>query len=196
MKRIFDLCVALFVLVCFFPIFLIVGMLIKSSDKGPVFFQQSRVGKGGVVFKLCKFRSMSVIPDIEKGRFDAGDSSRVTRIGRFLRQTKLDEMPQFINVLMGDMSIVGPRPEIQKWVDVYPERWRFVHTVKPGITDPASILFRNEENILAQAEEPEVFYREILLPEKLSFYEGYVLNQSFRGDMDLIQKTVYTVIFK
>jgi lipopolysaccharide/colanic/teichoic acid biosynthesis glycosyltransferase len=139
---------------------------------------------------------MRVVSDAEKGRFDAGDTSRVTPVGRFLRKTKLDEFPQFFNVLKGDMSIVGPRPEIEKWVAVHPERWKVVHTVRPGITDPASITFRNEEEILAAAENPEECYQNVILPRKLDQYEEYVRSRSFVGDLKLILKTAYTVICK
>lgn len=139
---------------------------------------------------------MHTIPEAEKGRFDAGNTSRVTQVGRFLRKTKIDEFPQFFNVLKGDMSIIGPRPEVEKWVNVYPGRWKRVHAVRPGITDPASIAFRNEEEILAAAIDPETTYREIILPKKLDMHEDYVRNQSFFGDLQLLFKTAYAVVCK
>ncbi|MCK9175602.1 MAG: sugar transferase [Desulforhopalus sp.] len=196
MKRFFDLCVSLLVLVLLAPLFIVVIVVIRTTSLGPAFFRQVRVGLNGKKFFLYKFRTMRTIMEAEQGRFDAGDTSRVTTVGRFLRKTKLDEFPQFFNVLKGDMSIVGPRPEIEKWVAVYPERWRHVHTVRPGITDPASIAFRNEEDILSCSEDPERCYKERILPKKLELYEEYVRNQSFGGDLKLIFKTAYTVFCK
>lgn len=196
MKRILDFFVSFSVMFSLLPLLGIIGLVIRFSDPGPIIFRQIRVGRHGKRFLLYKFRSMSVVAAAEKGRFDAGDTSRVTRIGRFLRKTKLDEFPQFFNVLKGDMSIVGPRPEIEKWVAVYPERWRRVHTVRPGITDPASIAFRNEEDILSCSEDPERCYKERILPKKLELYEEYVRNQSFGEDLKLIFKTAYTVFCK
>ena len=114
-------------------------------------------------------------------------------MGAFLRKTKLDELPQLWNVLKGDMSIVGPRPEVRKWVDAYPDRWAKVLTVKPGITDPASIYYHNEEELLAQADDPEAYYRDHILPHKLDLYEEYVKTRSFYGDICLIIKTILTV---
>ena len=127
--------------------------------------------------------------------FDAGDSSRITGLGSFLRRTKLDELPQLWNVFKGDMSFVGPRPEVRKWVEVYPDRWAKVLTVKPGITDPASICYRNEEELLAQAEDPTAYYRDQVLPHKLDLYEEYVQTRTFWGDILLILKTISSVLF-
>ena len=126
---------------------------ISIFDGLPVFFRQTRVGLLGHDFLLNKFRTMSLTKQSVHGSFDAGDRSRITGIGSFLRKTKLDELPQLWNVLVGDMSIVGPRPEVRKWVDAYPHRWAKVLTIKPGITDPASIFYRNEEELLAHAKE-------------------------------------------
>lgn len=196
MKRSLDFCVSLLVLVLLAPLFIVIVVAIRKNSQGQAFFRQVRVGLNGKRFFLYKFRTMHMVPEAEKGRFDAGDTSRVTPIGRFLRKTKLDEFPQFFNVLKGDMSIVGPRPEIEKWVAVYPERWAVIHTVRPGITDPASIAFRNEEEILGCSEDPEICYREKILPRKLDLYEEYVRTQSFLGDLKLIFKTAYTVLCK
>jgi len=131
---------------------------------------------------------------VESGEFDAGDTSRVTSVGRFLRKTKLDELPQLWNVLKGDMSLVGPRPEVRKWVEVYPERWARVLTVRPGITDPASIEFRHEEKLLATSQDPERTYRDEILPRKLALYEQYVATWSFWGDIAILIKTFWTVL--
>lgn len=163
---------------------------------GPILFRQLRVGKNGKLFRLNKFRTMRVLKEAESGSFDAGNSSRITPLGKFLRKTKLDELPQLFNVLAGDMSIVGPRPEVKQWTEVYPEKWAIVHSVRPGITDNASILFRNEEDILAASSNPTETYKTEILPKKLELYIDYVNNQSFLGDIKIILKTIYTVIAK
>ena len=139
---------------------------------------------------------MRVLQRAEAGQFDAGNCNRVTPVGKLIRKGKLDELPQLWNVLKGEMSIVGPRPEIRKWVEAYPKRWQEVLTVRPGITDPASIRFRNEEALLAEASDPEAEYREVILPQKLALYEEYVANASFFGDIALIFKTIIVVVQK
>ncbi len=196
LKRLFDFAVALVGLVMLSPVFLILSLMILLDDGGPVFFCQERVGRNGLPFILYKFRSMRVLKEAAHGRFDAGDSSRVTRAGRLLRKTKLDELPQLINVLKGEMSLVGPRPEVRKWVAVYPDRWSRVLTVAPGITDYASLEFRSEEELLSASEEPERTYREVVLPQKLELYEKYVRNWSFATDLRLIVLTIYSCVFK
>lgn len=137
---------------------------------------------------------MSIDKKASKGSFDAGSSLRVTKIGKVLRKTKLDELPQLWNVFKGDMSFVGPRPEVRKWVDTYPHRWKKVHQIRPGISDPASIKFRNEEEILAESEDPNKCYLEQVLPAKLELYEKYVDEQNFVYDIKLILKTIMVVI--
>jgi lipopolysaccharide/colanic/teichoic acid biosynthesis glycosyltransferase len=196
MKRIFDLIVSFVGLVLFLPVFIIISLLIKLHDNGPVFFKQQRVGKDGKLFTLFKFRSMKGNELSKIGSFDPGDISRITKIGKFLRRTKLDELPQLFNVLIGDMSIVGPRPEVEKWITVYPEKWKLILSVKPGMTDDASIVFRREESLLAESDDPEKTYGEIILPQKLDLSKGYVLNNSFFGDLKLIFQTLYSLIFK
>ena len=195
MKRIFEIIISLFSLILFSPFLILVMLSITIFDSRPVFFRQIRVGIGGSDFFLNKFRTMTLEQESYSGTFDAGDESRITRIGLFLRKTKLDELPQFWNVLIGDMSIVGPRPEVRKWVDAYPERWAKVLSVKPGITDPASIYYRNEEELLAKADDPEAYYRDHILPHKLDLYEEYVRTKSFCGDIHLILKTIMSVLF-
>ena len=128
------------------------------------------------------------------GSFAVGDASRVTPIGQLLRKSKLDELPQLWNVLTGDMSLVGPRPEVRKWVDAYPERWSRVLTVRPGITDPASIVYRNEEELLARSPDPERTYREVILPHKLDLYEEYVRTQGFWRDIRVLLTTLWVVL--
>jgi lipopolysaccharide/colanic/teichoic acid biosynthesis glycosyltransferase len=195
-KSLFDIVFALVVLILLMPLFILIALFIKVNDNGPFFFKQERIGKNGKPFILYKFRSMSVLKEATKGQFDAGNISRVTTVGKLLRKTKMDELPQLINVIKGNMSLVGPRPEVQKWISVYPERWIKVLTVTPGMTDNASIEFRNEEDILVNSENPEKMYMEFVLPKKLEFYEEYVDNHSFFGDIKLIFKTIYYCIFK
>lgn len=196
MKRIFDLIASFAGLVLFSPVFLIISLLVKLNDKGPVFFKQNRVGKDGKLFILYKFRSMLIIESSEEVRFEPGNTSRVTSIGKFLRKTKLDELPQLFNVMKGDMSIVGPRPEIKKWTEVYPDKWTIVHSVKPGMTDNASIEFHNEEVLLSQSPDPEKTYRDVILLRKLDLYIDYVNNNTFGEDIKIILRTLKTVLFR
>ena len=175
------------------PLLLVVALLIFLFDGWPVLFVQERVGLNGVIFRLYKFRSMTVENNSRKATFDAGSNRRVTRFGAFLRKSKIDELPQLFNVLKGNMLIVGPRPEIKKWVDVYPHRWETVHSIYPGITDPASILYRNEEILLSQADDPEKAYKDEILPHKLDLYEQYVSNRTGIGDFKIAVKTIVAI---
>jgi lipopolysaccharide/colanic/teichoic acid biosynthesis glycosyltransferase len=202
MKRIFDMVCSFVGLILLSPVLGVVAACILVGDGWPVLFRQTRVGRYGRPFVLFKFRTMRA-PD-SRGRisdlgrpmsetgatFDAGNRSRVTRVGRVLRKWKLDELPQLWNVLNGEMSLVGPRPEIHQWVEAYPEQWARVLTVQPGITDPASIEFRNEEELLARADDPQRHYREVILPRKLDLYEAYVRTRSFFGDVGIILRTL------
>lgn len=194
MKRLFDLFASLLGLIIFLPLFLIIALLIVVSMPGPIFFRQKRIGKGGAPFRLYKFRSMKVLKEAEQGSFHAGDASRITGLGRVLRKTKLDELPQLINVLRGDMSIIGPRPEVEQWTKVYPEKWDIVLQVRPGLSDNASIVFRNEEELLANSEDPTETYRSVILPQKLNLYIDYVHNHSFMGDIVIIFRTIKEII--
>jgi lipopolysaccharide/colanic/teichoic acid biosynthesis glycosyltransferase len=193
MKRCFDVVAAAAGLAIAGPVLVFIALLIPLTSEGPIFFRQVRVGRGGREFHLCKFRTMRSAPGKENGSFDAGNTSRVTALGRFLRKSKLDEFPQLWNVLAGDMSLVGPRPEVRKWVDAYPELWAQVLMVRPGITDPASIAYRNEEDILAKSADPEQLYREEILPGKLSLYMDYVRSRTFWGDIKILLKTLRVV---
>lgn len=193
MKRIFDIVASFFGLFILSPLLILCSLIIVLGDGFPVFFRQVRVGRKGQSFWLLKFRTMSVQIGTEKGTFDAGSSARVTRVGSILRRTKLDELPQLWNVLKGDMSFVGPRPEVRKWVDTYPEHWAIVLHVRPGITDRASMLFRNEEEILAASNHPEETYKNVILPQKLKLYEEYVRTQSFWGDIKIIFQTLWAL---
>lgn len=163
---------------------------------GNVFFSQIRIGRNGRPFFIQKFRSMKMISRKELGSFDAGDNSRITPFGRLLRKTKLDELPQLFNVLKGDMSIVGPRPEVEKWTKVYPGKWAIIHSVRPGITDYASIYFRNEEELLIKSDNPQDTYKNEVLPKKLDLNIEYINKQSFSEDLMIIYKTLFAIFFK
>lgn len=193
-KRGFDLVVAAFGLVLFAPAYVAVAFAIWLDSGRPIVFRQTRVGVRGRRFTLYKFRTMRPLRDADKGAFHPGNRTRVTHVGGFLRKSKLDELPQLWNVLRGDMSLVGPRPEVPKWVEAYPERWAVVHQVRPGITDPASILFRNEEELLAASPSPEEAYRREILPRKLNLYEDYVRTRSFGSDLGILWKTLVVVL--
>jgi lipopolysaccharide/colanic/teichoic acid biosynthesis glycosyltransferase len=193
-KRFFDILAAAAGLIVLSPMLAAVSLLVLLTSGAPVVFHQVRVGRHGQEFRLYKFRTMRTAPGAEHGSFDAGNTSRVTRAGEFLRKWKLDEILQLWNVLVGDMSLVGPRPEVRKWVDAYPERWARVLTVRPGITDHASIVYRNEEEELAKAEEPEQAYRHVILPRKLRLYEEYVRTRTFACDIGIIIKTLRAVL--
>lgn len=196
MKRILDIVSSIFILsIGILPSIVLAGLVYLDSGC-PVFFVQKRVGKNRQLFNLYKFRTMRSLKGAENGQFDIGNKSRITGVGRFLRKTKLDELPQVINVIRGDMSIVGPRPEVEKWTLVYPERWTAVLKVRPGITDNASIVFRNEEEILARSNDPEDCYKNYVLPQKLDLYEQYVNKNSVIGDIGIILRTIQVVIMK
>jgi lipopolysaccharide/colanic/teichoic acid biosynthesis glycosyltransferase len=195
-KRIFDILASFFGIIITLPVFLFIALFIALLMPGPIFFIQTRIGKGGKEFRLLKFRTMLVKPKASEGSFDAGDQSRITALGKILRKTKMDEIPQLINVLKGEMSLVGPRPEVKKWTTVYTEQWAIVHRVRPGITDNASIEFRNEEELLAQSLNPEETYRDVILPRKLELYINYVNHHSFWGDLMIILRTIQSVILK
>lgn len=194
MKRLFDISVAVIALVFFSPVFVVIAVFIYLADGAPVFFLQLRVGRNGEDFKVLKFRTMSVKTGAAKGEFDLGNAQRVTSVGRWLRKSKLDELPQFVNVLLGQMSVVGPRPEVRSWVEVYPTEWKYIHTIRPGITDPASVLYRDEEALLARSLDPVSTYREDVLPEKLRLYRKYVAQNSLFGDLIIVFKTIWAVV--
>lgn len=195
MKKIFDIILASLGLIFFLPIFILTAILIKIYSPGAILFKQQRIGKYGRSFILMKFRTMEELNSAHNN-FDAGDTTRITSIGKFLRKSKLDELPQLINILKGEMSFVGPRPEVDEWTKVYSDKWSIVHRVKPGITDYASIQFRNEQEILENSDNPVKKYKEDILPHKLSLNIDYVNNRSFLGDLKIILLTIYTVIFK
>jgi lipopolysaccharide/colanic/teichoic acid biosynthesis glycosyltransferase len=175
------------------PLFGFIVILIWISSGGPVFFIQKRIGRGSKPFNLIKFRSMTVERVATKGLFDPGDARRVTAIGKILRKTKIDELPELFNVLIGDMSIVGPRPEVEKYVDLFPNEYQAVLKVKPGLSDLASIKYRNEEKMLAVQTDPEKFYLEKILPDKLHLAKKYIEVISFKIDMQIIFKTIKSI---
>jgi len=195
MKRCFDSIVATVALVILLPVYLLTAVAVVLGDGWPVLFRQHRVGLNGRDFILWKFRTMTVRNGTEEGIFEPGNSRRLTSAGRFLRKTKLDELPQLWNVMLGTMSLVGPRPEVKKWTEFYTDRWKIVHQIRPGITDPAAIEFRNEEEMLAQVDDPERLYRELILPRKLDLYTSYVKKRSFLGDIVIIYRTI-VVLFR
>lgn len=163
---------------------------------GPVLFRQLRIGKSWKPFTIYKFRTMVLKQDGESDdSFDAGDKSRITRFGRILRRTKIDELPQLLNLLKGDISLVGPRPEVQKWTEIYKDKWEIVLSVKPGITDNASLEFINEEDILSRSENPEELYQQVILPRKLDLYVEYVNNHSFLKDLKIVMRTIKLLIY-
>ncbi len=194
MKRIFDIIMSGLGLVFLSPVFLAIAIWIKFDSPGPVFYRQVRVGRNNKDFKLFKFRSMRVGSD-KKGLITVGGHDpRVTRSGYYIRKYKLDELPQLINVFLGDMSLVGPRPEVRKYVDMYTMEQLHVLDVRPGITDMASICYRNENELLAQASDPEMYYLNVVMPDKLRINLEYVKSHTFFGDCHLILKTFITII--
>lgn len=194
MKRLFDIIASGLGLLIFSPFFLILAIWIKLDSKGPVFYRQVRVGKGNKDFRIFKFRSMRVGSDKGSLVTIGGRDPRVTRSGYYIRKFKLDELPQLINVFVGDMSLVGPRPEVRHYVDYWTEEQSHVLDVRPGITDPASIKFRNENELMEQAEDPEDYYINVIMQEKLKLYLEYVNHHSFWGDIKLIFQTLAAII--
>lgn len=193
-KRIFDIFCSGLGLIVLSPFLLFVAMKIKNESDGPVFFKQIRVGENGKEFEILKFRTMVV--DAEKlGRqITVGNDSRITKIGAFLRKYKIDELPQLINVFKGDMSLVGPRPEVPRYVNMYNEEQRKVLEVKPGITDLASIRYRDENELLGQAENPDEFYINTIMPDKLALNLEYIRKSNIFLDIYIIFSTIFKCI--
>jgi lipopolysaccharide/colanic/teichoic acid biosynthesis glycosyltransferase len=189
-----DFVFALIGLLILSPVLLVIALVIKLTSKGAVLFRQNRVGKNGKDFKVYKFRTMYVDAD-KKGLLTiGGKDNRVTKIGYFLRKYKLDELPQLVNVLKGEMSLVGPRPEVRRYVDMYsPEQMKAL-TVVPGITDYASIIYRNENDLLAVAANPEEFYVKEIMPKKIELNFIYINNRNIKEYFKIIAKTVVTSV--
>lgn len=197
-KKIFDFFVSLIGLVILSPFLLLIALLIKLDSKGPIFFCQQRVGCGGKNFYIYKFRTMTEeASENQEEVFTIGEDKRVTRIGKFLRKWKFDEFPQLINVLVGKMSMVGPRPELPKYVSYYPEEARKkIFSVRPGITSLSSIEFSQEQDILAKSSQPEKDYIHKIRPQKNILDLEYLKKQSFLFDLLLMIKTIKKVVFK
>ena len=194
MKRLFDIIASGLGLIFLSPLFLILAIWIKCDSKGPVFYRQVRVGRNNKDFRIFKFRSMRVGADKGSLVTIGGHDPRVTRSGYFIRKFKFDELPQLINVFLGDMSLVGPRPEVRHYVDYWTPKQMLVLDVRPGITDPASIKFRNENELMEKAEDPEKYYIEVIMQEKIKLYLEYVEKHSFLYDIGLIFQTFWVIV--
>lgn len=189
-KRLFDIVASVLGIIFLFPIIFLISIWIKLNSKGPLFYVQKRVGQGFKEFNLYKFRSMVVDSDFNGPSVTSGNDSRITKVGKIIRRTKIDELPQLLNVLKGDMSLVGPRPEVMKFVSKKENEYKIILSVKPGITDSAAIEFRDEESILDEYEDTESAYIEIILPKKILLYNEYIENINFFNDVKLIFKTL------
>ncbi|MDF3028622.1 MAG: sugar transferase [Fluviicola sp.] len=194
MKRLFDIFVSLIILAIFLPFGILISLAIVLESKGGAFYRQKRVGKNGVLFKLWKFRTMRVDAD-KQGKLTVGmRDPRITRVGYFIRKSKLDEFPQFINVLTGEMSIVGPRPEVQEYVDLYTSDQRMVLSVKPGITDYASLEYFKENELLGQSENPRETYIHEIMPAKIELNKKYIANPTLSQDIKIMWLTFLKMI--
>jgi len=194
MKRIFDIVFSLVGIIILLPVFAIISLFIALDSKGGILYRQERSGKKGKIFKVLKFRTMR--PDsFSKGALTVGSrDSRITGIGFYLRKYKLDELPQLFNVLKGDMSFVGPRPEVKKYTDLYDQRQIRVLSVRPGITDYASIRFRNENDLLAESSDPEKLYIDKIMPDKLDLNLKYIDDNNLFKDVKIILDTFYAIV--
>jgi lipopolysaccharide/colanic/teichoic acid biosynthesis glycosyltransferase len=193
-RRALDVLASAVGLVLLSPLFALVAVAIAVTSPGPVFFRQARVGLGGEPFRIFKFRSMRVDAEALGGQLTVRGDPRVTRVGAFLRASKIDELPQLINVLVGDMSLVGPRPEVPRYVALYTSDQQRVLEVRPGITDPASICYRDEAAVLARAEDPERAYVEEVLPHKLAINLAYLERRSLASDVGVILATLWRLL--
>ena len=196
-KRLFDVVSAILGLLVFGLPMLLVALWIRLDSPGPVFFRQERVGRHGKRFRIHKFRTMTVDAEQRGPQLTVGADARVTRAGRVLRANRLDELPQFLDVLAGDMSLVGPRPDVPRYVDLWPADLRArVLAVRPGITDPASLKFRDEATLLAQAADPEREYMDVILPRKLALAADYADHASLWTDLAVIGRSVGVLLFR
>jgi lipopolysaccharide/colanic/teichoic acid biosynthesis glycosyltransferase len=195
MKRLFDILFSFIGLLLLQPFFIVIAIMIKIDSTGPVFFRQGRVGKNFRRFMIYKFRTMVVDAEKKGLRITSGGDRRVTRVGRMLRKFKIDELPQLFNVLKGDMSLVGPRPEVEEYVKLYEEDYREILKRRPGITDVSSIIFREEEAVLENQADPEGYYKKILLPEKIRLTKEYIEKSSFLYDLKLVLNTLHRIFY-
>jgi lipopolysaccharide/colanic/teichoic acid biosynthesis glycosyltransferase len=194
LKRLFDIVASAVGLAMISPLMLFAAAAVRWSSAGPALFRQERVGRGGRPFFVLKFRTMVRDAPARGGPITVGDDPRITRVGRFLRKTKFDELPQLLNVLKGDMSLVGPRPEVRKYVEMFAQDYVEILRVRPGMTDLASIKYRDEAAVLAQAADPEQEYVRRVLPEKIQFARQYVRRQSLWLDLTIILGTLFRLI--
>lgn len=193
MIRVLDLLLSIIGLIVFIPFFLVIIILLKYNSHGPIFYRQTRVGVNGIDFQLFKFRTMYLDAD-KRGLLTVGErDSRVTKIGYYLRKYKFDELPQLLNVLLGDMSIVGPRPEVRKYVELYDKEQKEILNLRPGITDWASIRYRNENEVLSKSDNPEKTYIEVILPEKIKLNLLYIKNPSIANYLNIIFSTILSI---
>lgn len=194
MKRLFDIIMSGAGLLVLAPLFIIIALWIKLDSPGPIFYRQVRVGRNNKDFRIFKFRSMRIGSDKGSLVTIGGRDPRITRSGYFIRKFKIDELPQLINVFLGDMSLVGPRPEVRHYVNFWTKEQMHVLDVRPGITDPASIKFRNENELLAKAEDPEQYYIHVIMQDKIRLYLEYVHKHNFWYDIKLIFQTFWTIL--
>ena len=192
-KRLFDIFATTLGGILLLPLLIPIAIWIKFSSKGPLFYVQKRVGKDFVEFNLYKFRSMVIDADKIGPGVTSGDDPRITKVGKIIRKTKIDELPQLLNVLKGDMSLVGPRPELMKFIEQKNEEYKKVLSIKPGITDNAAIEFRDEETIMEQYEDKEKAYTDVVLPQKIKLYYQYIDNINLKNDIILILKTLKVI---
>jgi lipopolysaccharide/colanic/teichoic acid biosynthesis glycosyltransferase len=193
-KRAFDVVVAGGALLVLWPVLVVVAALVWLEDRGPIVYSGVRIGRGGQPFRMHKFRTMVPNADRIGGPSTAGDDPRLTRVGKTLRRYKLDELPQMFNVLKGDMSLVGPRPEVKHYVDMYSEDERQILSVRPGVTDWASIRFRDEAEILRGSADPEQAYMELIRPEKIKLALAYARDASFMEDLRILAATARILV--
>lgn len=193
-KRIFDLIVSSAMLVVLSPLFFVISVIVKFGSKGPVFYSQKRMGKNWNVFTLYKFRSMEENSESRGPGITALNDSRITPVGGFLRKYKLDEIPQLLNVFKGDMSLVGPRPESLKYVEMFKDEYKDILQISPGLTDYALIEYRNEEEVLSKYDDVEKAYATLILPDKIRLYRRYIREMSFIVDLKILFRTVLGVI--
>ena len=192
-KRAFDIVIAATGLIVLLPITMVVAVLIKCDSQGPVFFKQKRMGRGFRAFLIYKFRTMKENNELTGRLITVGEDPRITRVGKFLRKTKIDELPQLINVLKGEMSLVGPRPELPRFVELFRREYAEILTVRPGITDLASLKYRDEAALLAKSENPEEEYLRHVLPDKIRLAKDYLQHSSLSFDLWLIAKTLFKI---
>ena len=190
MKRGFDIISSLIGIILLSPILIVISIIIKTTSKGPVLFRQRRVGKDEKIFEIFKFRTMVVNAENLGTQITIGEDKRITSIGKFLRKYKLDELPQLFNVFLGQMSLVGPRPEVPKYVEMYTSEQRMVLSVRPGITDYASLKYSDENDLLGKVEDPENYYINVIMQDKLKLNLEYIKDNNVFNDIKIIFQTI------